>query len=124
MPFTISGVDSNWYSGRGPRLSVLKRQATSSLLKLSPVIWSSGEYRVLRRSAPYVLHSPFFVPDCPVVGIVAQASRATAGTTRKPHRRTVRLMLPPFTMWSHPDASQRWHLDARLATFRKSCTSL
>ena len=42
-PRTISGVPSNWYSGLGPRLSVLKRHAISSVLKLSAVIWSSGE---------------------------------------------------------------------------------
>ena len=35
---TIKGVPSNLYSGRGPRLSVLKRQATSSLLKLDASI--------------------------------------------------------------------------------------
>jgi hypothetical protein len=33
-----------------------------------------------------------------VIGIVAQASRPTTGTTRKPHPRTVGLMLPPFTV--------------------------
>ena len=42
-PFTISGVDSRLNSGRGPRLSVLNRHATWRLLKLSRVIWSSGE---------------------------------------------------------------------------------
>ena len=40
---TTSGVPSSLYSGRGPRLSVLKRQATSSVEKLSALIWSSGE---------------------------------------------------------------------------------
>ena len=37
-PFTISGVPSSLYSGRLPKLSVLKRQATSSLLKLDALI--------------------------------------------------------------------------------------
>ena len=37
-PFTINGVPSSLYSGRLPRLSVLKRQATSSLLKLVALI--------------------------------------------------------------------------------------
>jgi glucose dehydrogenase len=37
-PLTMRGVPSSLYSGRGPRLSVLNRQATSSLLKLSAPI--------------------------------------------------------------------------------------
>jgi len=37
-PLTITGVPSSLYSGRGPKLSVLKRQATSSLLKLLALI--------------------------------------------------------------------------------------
>src|SRR5262249_30896521 len=45
--------------------SVLKRQATSSLLKLPALIWSRGEYRVNRRSAPLVGHSPFLVEGWP-----------------------------------------------------------
>src|SRR6266850_775996 len=52
-PLTMSGVPSNLYSGNGPRLSVLKRQATSSLLKFEPLIWSSGRYLVPRMSAVY-----------------------------------------------------------------------
>ena len=43
MPFAMSGVDSKLYSGCGPRLSVLNRQAISSLLKFAALIWSSGE---------------------------------------------------------------------------------
>src|SRR4029078_760569 len=43
-PFTARGVPSSLNSGRGPRLSVLNRQATSSLLKLAALILSSGEY--------------------------------------------------------------------------------
>jgi hypothetical protein len=50
-PLTISGVPSSLNSGRVPRLSVLKRQATSSLLKFWALIWSSGEYLVPLRSA-------------------------------------------------------------------------
>src|SRR5262249_27278282 len=61
MPLTMSGVPSNLYSGRVPRLSVLKRQETSSLLKFSALIWSSGEYLVPARSPVYWGHSPFFV---------------------------------------------------------------
>src|SRR5215470_4753670 len=60
-PLIASGVPSSLYSGRGPRLSVLKRQATSSLLKLEALIWSSGEYLVPLRSAVYCGHSPFLV---------------------------------------------------------------
>ena len=41
-PPTISGVPSSLNSGPGPRLSVLKRQATSSSSKLDASIWSSG----------------------------------------------------------------------------------
>src|ERR1700704_1357964 len=51
-PLATSGVDSRLNSGRGPRLSVLNRHATSRFLKLPALIWSSGEYRVLARSAP------------------------------------------------------------------------
>src|SRR5215813_15611668 len=58
-PLTMRGVPSSLYSGRGPRLSVLKRQATSSLLKLAALIWSSGEYLLPLRSAVYIGHSPF-----------------------------------------------------------------
>src|SRR5712692_6586357 len=60
-PLIISGVPSSLYSGRVPRLSVLKRQATSSLLKFEALIWSSGEYLVPLRSAVYCGQSPFFV---------------------------------------------------------------
>ena len=38
VPLISNGVPSNLYSGRGPRLSVLKRHATSSLLKLEALI--------------------------------------------------------------------------------------
>ena len=43
VPPTMSGVLSSLNSGRGPSESVLKRQATSSVLKLAADIWSSGE---------------------------------------------------------------------------------
>src|ERR1700680_1229392 len=66
-PLIISGVPSSLYSGRVPRLSVLKRHATSSLLKLDAVIWSSGEYLVPFRSAVKCAHSPFLVDGCPPV---------------------------------------------------------
>src|SRR5262249_34400161 len=45
--------------------SVLKRHATSSLLKLSLLICSSGEYLVLARSPPHVRHSRVGAPACP-----------------------------------------------------------
>src|SRR5437764_10804596 len=61
------GVPSSLFSGRGPRLSVLNRQATSSLLKFEALIWSSGEYLLPRRSAVYIGHSPFFVLGCAAV---------------------------------------------------------
>jgi hypothetical protein len=37
-PFTMSGVDWRLNSGLGPRLSTLKRHATSSELKFAAVI--------------------------------------------------------------------------------------
>src|SRR5262252_2167454 len=64
-PSTINGVPSKLNSGRGPSASVLKRHATSSLLKLSLLIWSSGEYLVLARSPPHVRHSRAGVPAWP-----------------------------------------------------------
>src|SRR4051794_29719400 len=84
------GVPSSLFSGRGPRLSVLNRQATSSLLKLLALIWSSGEYLLPRWSAVYIGHSPFFVLGCPVLWplrcgarvATPAASRTTAGTRR------------------------------------------
>src|SRR6185436_20909926 len=94
MPPTIIGVPSSLFSGRGPRLSVLKRQATSSLLKLFASIWSSGEYLLPLRSAVYIGHSPFFVLGWPVAWPVSRgfihdrptASSATTGTTRNAMR--------------------------------------
>src|SRR6202040_3765944 len=59
-PLTMSGVPSSLYSGRGPRLSVLKRHATSSLLKLDALIWSRGRYLVPFMSAVYEAHSVSF----------------------------------------------------------------
>src|SRR3954465_12835674 len=85
------GVPSSLFSGRGPRVAVLKRQATSSLLKLVPLIWSSGEYLLPLRSAVYIGHSPFLVLGCPLLwpdrrGASAAppaASSATTGSSRK-----------------------------------------
>src|SRR5262244_4567358 len=104
MPLTMSGVPSNLYSGRVPRLSVLKRQATSSLLKLSALIWSSGEYLVPARSPVYWGHSPFLVegadfpflvpdwPDTPIViDTIPTTSKTNAGTIRHTVRDIVRL---------------------------------
>src|SRR3954453_9452335 len=90
MPLTMIGVPSSLFSGRGPRLSVLKRHAGSSLLKLLALIWSSGGYLLSLRSAVYIGHSPFFVLGCPVFWpwmrgtkvATPRARRATAGTSR------------------------------------------
>ena len=91
MPFTMSGVDSSWNSGRGPRLSVLKRQAISRLLKLEAVIWSRGEYRLLALSPPYTGHSPVLSPtpgaDWLVTATAVQES--SDETTANPRRRTI-----------------------------------
>src|SRR3954465_10808422 len=84
------GVPSSLFSGRGPRVAVLNRHATSSLLKFVAPIWSSGEYLLPLKSAVYIGHSPFFVLGCPVFCpdrrgtnvATPRASRATAGTTR------------------------------------------
>ena len=38
IPLTMTGVPSSLYSGRGPRLSVLNRHATCSLLKFDALI--------------------------------------------------------------------------------------
>src|SRR5215813_11388989 len=102
MPLTISGVPSNLYSGRVPRLSVLKRQATSSLLKLSALIWSSGEYLVPARSPVYCGHSPFLVegpdfpflaPDWPNTPIVSHTSPTMSNTNAGMERHTIRDMV-------------------------------
>src|SRR5215471_5121443 len=90
MPLTMIGVPSSLFSGRGPRLSVLKRHATSILLKLLALIWSSGEYLLPFRSAVYIGHSPFFVLGWPVAWPATRgdiharpaARSAAAGTTR------------------------------------------
>src|SRR5262245_46148904 len=99
MPLTMIGVPSSLFSGRGPRLSVLKRQATSILLKLLALIWSSGEYLLPRRSAVYIGHSPFFVLGCPVAwpatrGCI-QARPAPRSTSAGIVRVSKRDMLPP-----------------------------
>ena len=44
------------------------RQATSSSLKFSGVIWSSGEYLVFAGSAPNARHSPTGAGDCARAG--------------------------------------------------------
>ena len=79
-PFTISGVPSSLYSGRLPMLSVLNRQATSSLLKLDALIWSSGRYLVsfdVRRvRGPLgILLMPFTRPAARLAGGGARLSR-------------------------------------------------
>src|SRR5262249_2827559 len=90
------------YSGRVPRLSVLKRQATSSLLKLSALIWSSGEYLVPPRSPVYCGHSPFLVegadfpflvPDWPDTPIVTHTSPTMSKTNAGTERYGIRYMV-------------------------------
>src|SRR6185436_2104986 len=81
MPLTISGVPSSLNSGRAPRLSVLKRQATSSLLKLLPLIWSRGEYLLPRKSAGYIGHSPLLVLGCPVAAAWPACPEARGAAT-------------------------------------------
>src|SRR5688572_9233063 len=93
----MSGVPSSLVSGRGPRLSVLNRQAISSLLKLLALIWSSGEYLLPRRSAVYIGHSPFFVlgmaPLWPDRRGVTHASPATSSATAGTIRNAMRFIL-------------------------------
>src|SRR5580658_6443112 len=96
-PLIMIGVPSSLYSGRGPSASVLKRHATSSLVKLDALIWSSGEYLLPRRSAVYIGHSPFLVlatdpawpawPDTRGAIQTSPAARsASAGTIRRVFR--------------------------------------
>src|SRR5258705_7295626 len=81
------GVPSSLYSGYGPKASVLKRHATSSLLKFEALIWSSGEYLVNFTSAPLVGHSPFRVEgwpcaaNCCGTGVPTNVWAAACGTT-------------------------------------------
>src|SRR6266545_1008587 len=90
IPLTMIGVPSSLFSGRGPRLSVLNRHATSSLLKLLALIWSSGEYLLPRRSAVYIGHSPFLVlgiglawPDSRgAISVATTAISTSTGATR------------------------------------------
>src|SRR4051812_5685775 len=72
------GVPSSLYSGRVPRLSVLNRQATSSLPKFAAVIWSSGEYRLPLASPVYAGHSPFFVVGEKPAAVWPESRTATA----------------------------------------------
>src|SRR5215472_497835 len=95
VPFTASGVPSNLYSGRGPKLSVLNLQATSSLLKLDASIWSSGEYLVPLRSAVYCGHSPFFVDGNACWPNAADVSHASSVATTSKTRQTLFRMWPP-----------------------------
>src|SRR5215470_4992561 len=82
------GVPSSLYSGNGPKASVLKRHATSSLLKFDALIWSSGEYLVNLMSAPLVGHSPFLVEGWPWpanwdgTGVPTNVWAAACGTTQ------------------------------------------
>src|SRR3954468_19016755 len=77
------GVPSSLFSGRGARLSVLNRQATSSLLKLPALIWSSGEYLLPLKSAVYIGHSPFFVLGCPVFWPWMRGTKVATPRARK-----------------------------------------
>src|SRR6476469_5734793 len=106
MPLTMIGVPSSLFSGRGPTLSVLKRQATSILLKLLALIWSSGEYLLPRRSAVYIGHSPFFVLGCPVAWPATCGCSQTSPAPRRTSAGIVRVikrdMLPPVekSVWA------------------------
>src|SRR5580698_2288502 len=80
MPLTAIGVPSSLFSGRGPRLSVLNRQATSRLLKFWPLISASGEYLLPRRSAVYIGQSPLLVDGCPVLFAWPSADAAIHAT--------------------------------------------
>src|SRR5437016_11420364 len=99
-PLTISGVPSNRGSGRVPRLSVLKRQATSSLAKLSASICASGEYLEPLTSPAYVGHSPLAVewtaaPVCPESRIVSHTSPITTSANTEMDRYFVRDIVHP-----------------------------
>src|SRR6266545_2299924 len=103
MPLTMIGVPSSLFSGRGPRLSVLNRHATSILLKLLALIWSSGEYLLPRRSAVYIGHSPFFVLGCPVAWPATrgdiQARPAPSNTSAGTDRVSKRDIEAPLRKW-------------------------
>src|SRR5262249_51914503 len=93
------GVPSSLFSGRGPRLSVLNRHATSSLLKLLASICDSGEYLLPARSAVYIGHSPFLVLgiglDWPRSDRFSEGTVATAATMRAAgaiHRNAARVI--------------------------------
>src|SRR4029450_12403255 len=125
-PLTMIGVPSSLYSGRGPRLSVLNRQAISILLKLVELIWSSGEYLLPRRSAVYIGHSPFLVLGwplpCPNTSGLTHArptaSSATAGTTRNAMRFIRFLLLTED--WDGPP-SRRGIPEIRFANHSSNC---
>src|SRR5262245_32185167 len=75
-------------SGILPRFSVLKRHATSSVLKLDALIWSSGAYLVEPRSPPQVCHPPLFAPCCAETVRPAATSTAAAAARRSLPRAT------------------------------------
>src|SRR5262245_2770986 len=95
------GVPSSLFSGRGPRLSVLNRQATSSLLKLVASICASGEYLLPAWAAVCIGHSPSLVLgdvfDWPRRlsdgSVAAPATIRAAGAIR---RSTTRFMESPW----------------------------
>src|SRR5262245_66660717 len=92
-----SGVPSSLNSGRGPRLSVRNRHATSSLPKFVALIWSSGEYLVPCRSPVYSGQSPLAVDGgrepCPEIAAVINPSTATRHRTSD--RRVIVFLLFP-----------------------------
>src|SRR5439155_14621411 len=99
-------------SGRGPSASVLKRHATSSLLKLSLLIWSSGEYLVLASSPPQVRHSRAGAPVCPDSRPFVTANTATRIARDTPSSRIRRGIMEPLSNTSLEDQSGKRGHDA------------
>src|SRR6476661_1863374 len=133
-PFTMMGVASSLYSGRVPRLSVLKRHATSSLLKLPALIWSSGEYLLPWRSAVYIGHSPFCVLGrglvCPRMAGASHARPAPSTSTAAADFRNIRAMSSPApigNLGGHDRRTCRFARDftpAPLVSKRKTYTTI
>ena len=90
-------MPSSLVSGRGPRLSVLNRQATSILLKLLASICASGEYLLPRMSAVDDGQSPLSVLGCPTLcpetcGDHPHASPAATTTSASTTRNAMRFI--------------------------------
>src|SRR5262245_13403276 len=124
IPLTTSGVPSSLNSGFVPRLSVLKRHATSSLLKFCALIWSSGEYLAPVLSPVYAGQSPFFVvfatvplpPVWPDTHIVMPATATINPTTRND--------VDGFRDIVHPPFRKSENLSIRLAVFYRLISTI